>query len=141
MPVTMSYYNGALASIVQRDVTADTLKIALYSSLTFDATDTTLAGITGTQVSGNGYTAGGATLSNVSIATANTNGVRIDADNVSWTASGGALAAVGAVIYNDTATGDVPLVHIDFGETLSAGDGTDFLVTFDAAGIIDITVS
>lgn len=114
----------------------------LCATATFTASDTTLAGITKSEVAnGNGYTTGGATLANVAVTTVTTNDAKFDADDVTWAASGAALSATKAILYNDTDADDPPLAMIDFGGTESAGDGTDFIVAWSANGIFTFTVS
>ena len=141
MAVTITLYNHTKARFASgANAEGDTYRVALYSAATFDAADTTLAGITGTQLStGNGYTAGGATVPNVSVATVDTNAARFTGDPVVWTADGGPIAASFAVLYNDTDTDDPPVAFIDFDGEESAGDGTDFRVNWNADGIVTFT--
>ncbi|KKM07324.1 hypothetical protein LCGC14_1735050, partial [marine sediment metagenome] len=69
----------------------------------------------------------------------------IDAADASWTASGGSIPSTGdctdADIIDDTITTplDGLMFDIDFGAAESAGDGTDFIVSFHANGICRIT--
>lgn len=77
---------------------------------------------------GNGYTVRGQSLSGVAIVTDNVEDrAEVTFTNVQWTALGGALNTVGAIIFNDsTATG-------------SGDDYTDAIITFlDAEGIRNI---
>lgn len=143
MAITISPYNHTAKLFADgSNAAADTYKIKLYSSATFDATNTTLAGITGTEATtGTGYTAGGQALSNVTVTTVTTNDAKFDADDVTWTASGGSITASYAVIYNDTDANDPPLAFIDFDGSQSAGDTTDFKVIWNASGIFSFTVS
>lgn len=143
MAITISPYNHTAKLFADgSNAAADTYKIKLYSSATFDATNTTLAGITGTEATtGTGYTAGGQALSNVTVTTVTTNDAKFDADDVIWTASGGSITASYAVIYNDTDANDPPLAFIDFDGSQSAGNTTDFKVIWDANGIFSFTVS
>lgn len=114
----------------------DTYKIMLCTAATFNATNTTLAGITKTEVAdGNGYTTGGQTLTGVAVTTVATNGAKFDADDVSWTATGGPITASFAILYNDTDTNDPPLALIDFDGVESAVATTDFLVVWNTSGI------
>jgi hypothetical protein len=143
MAVTISLYNHTAKLFAEgSNAAADTYKIKLYSAATFSAADTTLAGITGTEATtGTGYAAGGQALANVAVTTVTTNDAKFDADDVTWTASGGPIAAAFGVIYNDTDAGDPPLAFIDFDGTQSAGDGTDFKVVWNANGIFTFTVA
>jgi hypothetical protein len=107
--------------------TGNTFKLAMYQ------TDATLGASTTSytssqEVSSSGYTAGGKALVNsgvkVSGAVAITN-----FSNVSWT--GVTLTAQGALIYNDTASGDPAVCVLDFGGPKTATAGT-FTVQFPA---------
>lgn len=137
MPVTISPYNHTAKRFREgSNAPGDTYKLKLLTAATFDATHTTLAATGGTETAGaNGYTTGGATLANVAVTTVNTNGAKFDADDVVLDASGGSISAAKAILYNDTDANDPPCWFIDFGETKTAGDGTQFKVIWDASGI------
>ena len=143
MAVTISLYNHtARLFAAGENAEGDTYKVKLYSAATFDAADTTLVGITGTEATtGTGYDAGGETLANVAVTTVTTNDAKFDADDVTWTAAGGSIDAAFAVIYNDTDANDPPIAFIDFDGTQSAGDTTDFKVVWNANGIFTFTVA
>lgn len=143
MAITISAYNHTAKLFADgSNAAADTYKVKLYSSATFDATNTTLAGITGTEATaGTGYTAGGQALTGVAVTTVTTNDAKFDADDVTWTASGGSITASYAVIYNDTDANDPPLAFIDFDGSQSAGDTTDFKIVWNASGIFSFTVT
>lgn len=143
MAVTFSLYNHTAQRFASgANAAADTYKVKLLTAATFNATHTTLAGTGGTEVaSGNGYTTGGATLANVAITTVTTNDAKFDADDVVWSASGGAITASYGILYNDTDTDDPPVAFIDFGGSESAGDGTDFRIVWNASGIVTFTVA
>lgn len=143
MPVSVSLYNHTAARFASgANASSDTYKVMLCTSATFTAADTTLAGITKTEVAnGNGYITGGATLANVAVTTVTTNDAKFDADDAVWTASGGAITASYGILYNDTDASDPPVAFIDFGGSESAGDGTDFKIVWNANGIFTFTVS
>lgn len=143
MAVTVSLYNHAAKLFADgSNAAADTYKVLLATAATFDATDTTLAGVTYTEVAqANGYTTGGASLANVAVTTVTTNDASFDADDITWTASGGSITASYAILYNDTDAGDPPLAFIDFGQSESAGDGTDFKIVWNSSGIFTWTVT
>lgn len=102
----------------------DTLKIALYDSYANLNADTT-AYTTSHEVSGTGYTAGGATLTGVTL---NTSGytVYVSFNNVSWSA---ALTARYALIYNASKSNKSVAV-LDFGADKSST--TTFAITLPA---------
>ena len=143
MAVSISLFNHTAKRFADgANAVGDTYKVALYTAATFDATATTLAGITKTEVaSGSGYTTGGVTLANVAVTTVTTNGAKFDADDASWTASGGSITASYAILYNDTDADDPPVALIDFDGSEVAADGTDFLIVWNADGIFTWTVS
>lgn len=143
MAVTINLYNHTSKRFADgSNAVGDTYKVLLATAATFTAADTTLAGITYTEVAnGNGYTTGGATLTNVAVTTVTTNDAKFDADDASWTASGGAITASYGILYNDTDTNDPPVAFIDFGGSESAGDTTDFRIVWNASGILTFTVA
>ena len=143
MAVTISLYNHTAARFADgSNAVGDTYKVLLATSATFDATNTTLAGVTKTEVAnGNGYTTGGATLGSVAVTTVTTDDAKFDANDVTWTASGGTITASYAILYNDTDANDPPVAFIDFGASESAGDGTDFKIIWNASGIFTFTVA
>jgi hypothetical protein len=143
MALTISLYNHTAKLFADGSfIPGDTYKVMLCTAATFDATDTTLAGITKTEVvDGNGYTTGGLALTNVAVTTVTTNGAKFDADDLTWSASGGPIAASFAILYNDTDSGDPPLALIDFDGTETAVNGTDFLIVWNASGIFTWSVT
>jgi len=143
MAVTISLYNHTAAKFADGSFAAsDTYKVKLMAAATFDATDATLADTGGTEATtGTGYTAGGQALANVAVTTVTTNDAKFDADDLTWTASGGAITAEAAILYNDTDANDPPVAFIDFGDTESAGNGTNFIIVWNASGIFTWTVA
>lgn len=143
MPVSISLYNHTAKRFAEgSNAVGDTFRVKLLTVATFNATHTTLAATGGTEVANaNGYTTGGATLANVTVTTVTTNDARFDADDVTWSASGGALTASYGILYNDTDTDDPPVAFIDFDGSQSAGDGTDFKIVWNASGIFTFTVA
>lgn len=143
MAVTISLYNGVAAAILNGSLdAADTYKLELLNNTaTFTAANTTKAQVDNTgayEVYGNGWDQGGETLANVAVTTVTTNDAKFDADDLSVTATGGDIgAAYKALLYNST---DSSLIaFIDFGEAKTAGVGTNFLVSWNASGIITLT--
>lgn len=143
MPVTISLYNHTAKLFAEgSNAAADTYKVMLCTAATFSAANTTLASVTKTETtSGTGYTTGGQALANVAVTTVTTNDAKFDADDLTWTASGGTISAAYAIIYNDTDANDPPIAFIDFGATETAGSGTDFKIVWNASGIFTFTVA
>ena len=108
--------------------TGNTFKIALYdNNASFTAATTAYTATN--EVSGTGYTATGETLTNVTPTSSGTTAFTDFAD-VTW--SSATITARGALIYNDTATGDPSVVVLDFGSDKSSSSG-DFQVIFPTA--------
>ena len=114
--------------------TGNTFKLALYTtSASFTAATT--AYTTSNEVSGTGYSAGGSALTNVTPTTSSTTALTDFAD---LTFSSATITARGALIYNDSASGDPSVVVLDFGgdKTSTAGDFTIVFPTADASSAI-----
>lgn len=114
--------------------TGNTFKLAMYTnSASFTAATTAYTATN--EVSGTGYSAGGGTLTNV---TPTTSGTTAFADFADLTFSTATITARGALIYNDTASGDPTVVVLDFGgdKTSTAGDFTIVFPTADASSAI-----
>ena len=120
-------------TVARAGTTADTMKIALYtSSATLDAT-TTAYSVTN-ETSGTGYSAGGNTLTAVSPSSSGTTAFTDFADTT-W--SSATITARGALIYNSTQA-DKSIAVLDFGadKTSTAGDFTIVFPTADASNAI-----
>lgn len=143
MPVTISLYNHTAKRFASgENAVGDAYKLKLYASTAFDAAATTLASVTGEEATaGTGYTAGGQALTNVTVTVETTNDAKFDADDVTWTATGGTVSAGFGVLYNDTDADDPPVAFINFDGTQTAGNGTDFKVIWNASGIFSFTVT
>lgn len=112
----------------------DTFKLAMYTnSASFDASTT--AYTTSNEVSGTGYSAGGGTLTRIDPSSSGTTAFTTFSDLTFSTAT---VTARGALIYNDTATGDPTVIVLDFGadKTSTAGDFTIQFPTADASTAI-----
>ena len=102
------------------DLDSDTLKMALYtSSATLGATTTAYSATN--ESSGTNYTAGGATISSVTVAKSSSI-TYVDFADVSWS-SATISDAAGALIYNSSQSNKAIAV-IDFGATKSVTSGT-----------------
>ena len=108
--------------------TGNSFKIALYTSSATLAATTTAYSATN-EVSGTGYTAAGAALTNVTPTTSSTTAYT-DFSDVTWSSS--TITANGAVIYNDTASGDPAVCVLAFGGDKSSTSG-DFTIQFPTA--------
>lgn len=86
------------------------------------------------EVNGNGWDPLGEAISNVAVTTVTTNDSMIDADDLTVTASGGGIGPTRYAEIVDWSTGK-PLFFIDYGQSETAGDGTDFKFVWAATGI------
>lgn len=112
----------------------NTLKMALIKvspTGTYGAASTNYSNITGNsdEVSGTGYTATGATMTNSGVSTSGTTGIA-DFGNVSW--SSATFSATAVMMYNSTASG-AAIALWDFGGTQSVSAST-FTITMPASG-------
>lgn len=144
MAVTAVVYGPALAALASGSINwgSDTIKVALAtSSYTPDQDAHVFFNDITNEVTGTGYTAGGATLgSKTSNYTSGTNTQVLDAADTSWTTS--TITARYAIIYKSTGTSSTsPLIgYVNFGADVSSSGGT-FQITWDAAGIFTITTA
>jgi len=139
-----SFKSGVMQGTFDLDTGGDTIKIVLVTnSYSPDIdTHTQYSHITN-QVTGTGYTAGGATLANQVVTTDTTNDRgKFDADNVTWSSS--TITARGAIIYKYVDDGGSPaatsplICYIDFAADKTSTNG-DFTIEFDAEGIVNLT--
>jgi hypothetical protein len=144
MAVTVSRYNHTAQKLRDLSFTAEAANFyfeLVNGTTPFDATHTTKAQVDNSgadEVSGNGWTAGGENLTSVDVTIVNTNDAMIDAADIVVTATGGSISATDGFIYVDEGglgSTLTPLWYYDFGETLTATDGNNFTVAFNANGI------
>jgi hypothetical protein len=117
--------------------TGDTFKIALGKSTasvvgTYGAATTSYTDLTGNSdelANGNGYTTGGAALTSITPVADGTTAV-CDFDNYTWTSA--TFTTSGAIIYNDTASGDPACAVLSFGGDQQVSSG-EFQIQFPAA--------
>ena len=106
----------------------NTFNIALYTSSASLGAGTT-AYTTSNEVSGTNYTAKGQALTNVTPTSSSTTALT---DFTDETFSNVTLTARGALIFNDSASGDPAVCVLDFGSDKSASSG-DFTIVFPAS--------
>ena len=105
-----------------------TFNLALYtSSATLGASTT--AYTTSNEVSGTGYTAKGAALTRVDPSNDGTTGIT---DFANLTFSSSSITANGALIFNESASGDPAVCALAFGGDKTSSSG-DFTIQFPAA--------
>lgn len=129
----MKIMNGSI------DLDTDTIKVALVTSTYTPNQDTHVffSDVTN-EVTGTGYTAGGAALAGKAVTQDDTDNEGVfDANDVSWTTA--TITARAAVLYKDTGTGSTsPLIcYIDFGADKVSTAGT-FTIAWNAEGILNL---
>lgn len=143
---TAKFYGLFFKSLCNKeiDLDSDTLKLMLTTSSYTPNQDTHQykSSVTN-EVSGTGYTAGGATVGSVSVSyNTGTNVLSFDGADASWTTATIANARYG-VLYDSSPGSDAtrPLIgYVDFGGDVSVTAGT-LSVVWDAAGIGAVTVA
>jgi hypothetical protein len=141
---TTKTYGSLITKAFNKEIDweSDTIKVALVTSSYTPNQDSHdyFDDVSANEVSGTGYTAGGATLASKTIGyTSGTNVTKFDAADVSWTSS--TITARYAVIYDTTpgTSATNPLIaYVDFGSDQSSSNGT-FAIVWDAAGIFTTT--
>lgn len=122
----MTIYQGLTTSFKvdilegKQNIASDTLKMSLYTAYATLNQDTT-AYTSANEISGTGYTAGGETLSNVTI-NSGSNTVYVSFSNVVW--SPAQFTTRGALIYNATKS-NASIAVLDFGsDKIQTGNNT-----------------
>jgi hypothetical protein len=108
----------------QQNLSANTLKMALYTAFATLGPNTTTYATTN-EIIGTGYTAGGNTMSGVTINTSPDGVVYISFNNVVWPSA--AFTVRGALIYN-VSQGNASVAVLDFGSDKTCSNQT-FTVT------------
>lgn len=121
------------------DLDTDTIKVALVtSSYTPDQDVHDFFDDVTNEVSGTGYTAGGATLGSAAVTADNTDNEGVfDAADTSWTTA--TITARAAVLYKSTGTASTSalIAYIDFGADKTSTAGT-FTITWNSEGILNL---
>ena len=110
-------------------VSGNVFKLALYNNSASFTAATTAYTTTNEVANSGSYTAGGGTLTKVTPTSSGTTALTDFADLSFTTAT---ITAFGAMIYNDTATGNPAVAILDFGSSKSSTAGT-FTIVFPAA--------
>lgn len=120
------------------DLDTDTIKVALVTSAyTPDQDAHDFFDDVTNEVTGTGYTAGGASLANKAVTADNTDNEGVfDADDTVWSTS--TITARGAVIYKSTGTASTSalICYLDFGSDKVSTAGT-FTIAWNAEGILN----
>jgi len=126
----------------EHDLGTDVLKVGLVTSVAaVAASDTTPAwgDYSANEVSGTGYSAGGAEITNDTYTEADGIGT-LDGDDVSWSYNAaGFTDARYAVLYNSSHASDRAIGFVDFGEDVSLRDG-DVSLRWGSSGILIVEI-
>lgn len=137
---TWTFTNGGRTALLDGtfDLNTDTFLVALFlSTSNIGAASTTYAGLTNEHANANGYTTGGVSIGALTLAGTTTVTVDDPADVV-WTATGGAITARFAVIYE---SGGLVLCYclLDSAPAdVSASDTNTLTIQFSASGIFTL---
>jgi hypothetical protein len=145
MAVTAKMYGLFLKSLANKevDLDSDTLKVMLCTSTYTPNQDTHQykSSVTN-EISGTGYTAGGQTLTSVTVTyDSASNTLTLDCADPSWASS--TITARYAVFYDSSPATDAtrPLIsYVDFGADVTSTNGP-FTITIDAAGVVTMTAA
>jgi len=119
------------------DLEADTIKVMLLNNThAFTNTHNVKADISANEISGTGYTAGGAALAGKAVTQGTT--TKFDANDIQWT--GASFTAYHAVLYDDSLVNDDLIASIDFGGAMTVTAGT-FTIQWHANGIITLATA
>lgn len=132
-------YNRFKANLMNKivDLEVDAIKVMLLDgSHAFTAAHNVIGDVSDNEISGTGYTAGGAALAGKAV----TQGAstKWDAADVEWTSA--TFTAYHAVIYDDTVGTDDLICSIDFGGAKSVSAGT-FKIQWHVNGIITLATA
>lgn len=139
-------YGSVFAKVFNKEIDFDTdaMKVMLLTSSYTPNQDTHdyLDDVVANEVTGTGYTAGGASLANKTVTyDSATNTTILDADDTTWASS--TITARYAVIYDSSPATNAtrPLIgYVDFTSDQSSNAGS-FTLTWDATGIVRITAA
>lgn len=144
MAVTGKLYGKVFTALWNKEIDwdTDTIKVALTTATyTPDQDAHDYFNDVTNEVSGTGYSAGGATLANKTVTyTGATNKFVLDADDAAWTTS--TITARTAVVYDASPGSDATRPLICYQQSdgdVSTTAGT-FTVQWNASGIVEITV-
>lgn len=124
------------------DLDLDTHKVALFTdSVSPNFSSDTAYGVSpwnANEVSGTGYTSGGAVIANTALSDVSGT-LKWDGDDVSWTTST-ITNAKGALIYADALAGNNAILLVNLGSNYSTSAGT-LTIAWSASGIFTIDLT
>lgn len=136
MAVTVTFQNHTRKLFLNKEVDFTKVKVMLRTGDTSNATFTTVSQFAGTQVSGNGWTAGGELIASLTATITSTNEATLDGANIAKTATGGSIGPMtSALIIDSTNVDPTVLFYVDFGGSQTAGENTEFQFNLNALGL------
>jgi len=137
--MALSIYNNFKEQLLngEFDLTSDTVRVILVTGHTPNIdTHVGYADVSGDEVSGTGYTAGGAALAGKSVSQDNTNDRgEFDANDVTWTSLSAGTPSH-AIMYDDTHASNL---LIAYWEVTTPTNGGDYTLQWNANGILLLT--
>jgi hypothetical protein len=141
MAIPQNWYSASAEAILATLWTANPMKIALMSASFVPNRDTqkVWGDVSGSEISGSGYTAGGVLLaSKTAVYDSSSDTTHFDAADVTWGPAATFTSAY-AVVYDSS--GAQPLWSlIDFQASKVLNNGS-FVITFDPLGLLDVVAA
>ena len=132
-------YNRFKANLMNKeiDLEADTIKCMLLNdNHSFVATHNVIGDVSANEISGPGYTAGGATLAGKAVTQGAT--TKWDANDTEWTSA--SFTTYHGVLYDDTIATDDLILSMDWGGAKTVSAGT-FKIAWHANGIVTLATA
>ena len=142
MATTVEIYNSTAAAVMASGTTANFKIILVDNTYTFNAAHSALADVSASEITGTGYTTGGALLSNLAASVidgVDPDGAMIDADDVVWNNLTATFRR--AILYVDATIGGVvkPVLLsylLDDTPNDITVTNTDYKLTINAQGLV-----
>ena len=143
MATTIKFLNHTKNRFNDPGVNVANLKVMLRNGTTFNAANTRVSDLDGTEVHGNNWTEGGEPIANAAFSVTETDGSELTGDNISKTATGGSIGPTdsGYIIETDGVNSPFVLFELKPTEAQTAGEGTPFIVEWTGGQIVKWTES
>lgn len=136
MAITVTFQNHTRKLFLNKEVDFTKVKVMLRTGDTSNATFTTVSDFAGSEVSGNGWTAGGELIASITATITSTNEATLDGTDIAVTATGGSIGPMtSALIIDDTDADPEVLFYVDFDGSQEAGENTEFQFNINDLGL------
>ena len=143
MAVSLNRYNHTAKRLLNKEVDLANIKLMLLdNTASFTGAHTSVDQVAGAasphrakEVYGNGWAEGGEQFANLAVTIVNTDDAKIDADDISKTATSGPIGPAYKGLILD-GTNLFPLWFVSFGQLEEAGENTDFKYILPANGLM-----